>query len=57
MAAYLTDKVMKNSKEAIAMYKELKQKFQETRIMNNTEKAGDLADNYLAQLGVYNTPD
>lgn len=48
MAAYLADRVMKNPKEAIDLYKELKQKFP------NTEQGRD-ADNYLAQLGVYNT--
>ncbi len=48
MAAYLADKVMKNSKEAIALYKEVKQKYP------NTQQAYD-AENYLAQLGVYTT--
>ena len=48
MAAYLADRVMKNSKEAIALYKEIKEKFP------NTEQARD-AGNYLAQLGIYNT--
>ena len=48
LAAYLADRVMKNSKEAIALYKELKEKFPKT------EHAKD-ADNYLAQLGVYTT--
>jgi tetratricopeptide (TPR) repeat protein len=48
MAAYFADRVMKNSKEAIALYKELKEKFPKT------EQARD-ADNYLAQLGVYHT--
>ncbi len=48
MAAYLADRGMKNSKEAISLYKELKEKFP------NTEQAKD-ADNFLAQLGVYNT--
>lgn len=48
MAAYFADRVMKNSKEAIALYKELKEKFPKT------EQARD-ADNYLAQLGVYTT--
>ena len=47
-AAYFADRVMKNSKEAIALYKELKQKFPKT-------EQGRDADNYLAQLGVYNT--
>ena len=48
LAAYLTDRVLKNPKEAIELYKELKEKYP------NTEKGVD-ADNYLAQLGVYNT--
>lgn len=46
-AAYLADRVMKDQKEAIALYKELKEKFP------RTQQASD-ADNYLAQLGVYN---
>jgi len=48
MAAYFADRVMKNSKEAISLYKELKEKFPKT------DQARD-ADNYLAQLGVYTT--
>jgi tetratricopeptide (TPR) repeat protein len=48
MAAYFADRVMKNPKEAIALYKELKEKYP------NTEKGKD-ADNYLAQMGVYST--
>jgi len=47
LAAYMTDRVLKNPKEAIEMYKELKEKFPRT-------KEGFEADNYLAQLGVYN---
>ena len=47
-AAYFADRVMKDSKEAISLYKELKEKFPKT------QQASD-ADNYLAQLGVYNT--
>ena len=47
MAAYLADKVIKNPKEAIALYKELKEKYPRTQ-------QGFDADNYLAQLGVYN---
>lgn len=46
MAAYFADKVMKNSGEAISLYKKLKEKYP------NTEK-GLEADKYLAQLGVY----
>ena len=47
-AAYFADRVVKDPKEAIALYKELKEKFPKT------QQAFD-ADNYLAQLGVYNT--
>lgn len=47
LAGYLTDRVLKNQKEAIALYKELKEKFPKT-------KEGIDVDNYLAQLGVYN---
>jgi len=39
---------MKDQKQAIALYKEIKEKFP------NTQQA-DQADNYLAQLGIYNT--
>lgn len=49
-AAYLADRVIKDSKEAISLYKEVKEKFPKT------QQAFD-ADNYLAQLGVYNTND
>ncbi len=47
LAAYLADRVMKDQKEAISLFKELKEKFPRTR-------EGFDADNYLAQLGVYN---
>jgi predicted negative regulator of RcsB-dependent stress response len=47
-AAYFADRVMKNKEEAIKLYKELKEKFP------RSQQAVD-ADNYLAQLGVYNT--
>jgi tetratricopeptide (TPR) repeat protein len=47
-AAYFADRVMKDSKEAISLYKELREKFPRTK------QASD-AENYLAQLGVYNT--
>lgn len=46
MAAYFADRVMKNTKEATELYKELKQKFP------NSIQAKE-ADNFLAQLGVY----
>lgn len=44
-AAYLADRVMKDSKQAIELYKELKEKFPDTQY-------GRTVDNYLAQLGV-----
>lgn len=47
MAAYFADRVLKNQKEAIDLFKELKEKFPRTQ-------QGFEADNYLAQLGVYN---
>lgn len=47
MAAYFADRVMKKTKEATELYKELKEKYP------RTEK-GINADKYLAQLGVYN---
>ena len=47
LAAYLADRVIKDSKEAVALYKELKEKYPYTPY-------GAQADNYLAQLGVYN---
>ena len=46
-AAYLADRILKNSAEAIELYKELKEKYPQTQ-------QGFEADNYLAQLGVYN---
>jgi tetratricopeptide (TPR) repeat protein len=50
MAAYLADRGMKNQKEAISLYKELKEKY---------PKSGQAreADNYLAQLGIYHTEE
>jgi tetratricopeptide (TPR) repeat protein len=47
LAAYLADRVLKNQKEAIDLFKELKEKFPKTA-------QGIEADTYLAQLGVYN---
>ena len=47
LAAYLADRVLKNPKEAIDLYKELKEKFPRTQ-------QGTEAEIYLAQLGVYN---
>jgi hypothetical protein len=47
MAAYLSDKVLKKQEQAISLYKELKEKYPQTQ-------QGFEADNYLAQLGVYN---
>lgn len=49
MAAYFADRVMKNQKEAIELFKELKRKFPRER--------GQDADNYLAQMGVYNAEE
>jgi len=46
-AAYLADRVIKDQKEAIALYKEIKEKFP------RSNQASE-ADKYLAQLGVYN---
>jgi tetratricopeptide (TPR) repeat protein len=46
-AAYLSSRVLKDSKQAIELFKELKEKFP-------TTEEGREADNYLAQLGVYN---
>jgi tetratricopeptide (TPR) repeat protein len=45
-AAYFAARVANNQKEAIALFKELKQKYPKSSI-------GLDADNYLAQLGVY----
>lgn len=55
-AAYLAGKVMNNTKEAVALFKELKDKFPDAYITMGTggEKASDIAEKYLAQLGVYN---
>ena len=47
MAAYFADRVMNNKKEAIELFKELKEKYA------RTEK-GFEAEKFLAQLGVYN---
>ena len=47
-AAYFADRVMKDSKEATALYKEIKEKFPSSLQANE-------ADNYLAQLGVYSS--
>jgi tetratricopeptide (TPR) repeat protein len=46
-AAYLAATVLKDQKEAIELYKELKEKYPQT-------SQGMEADKYLAQLGVYN---
>lgn len=46
-AAYLADRVLKDTKEAIELYKKLKEKYPQTQ-------QGYDADKYLAQLGVYN---
>jgi predicted negative regulator of RcsB-dependent stress response len=47
LAAYLADRVLKDQKEAVDLYKEVKEKYPTTR-------EGNEADKYLAQLGVYN---
>jgi predicted negative regulator of RcsB-dependent stress response len=46
MAAYFADRVMKDQKEAVTLFKELKQKFPKTQ-------QGAEADKFLAQMGVY----
>lgn len=48
MAAYLSQKSLNDPQSAIALYKELKEKYPRTQ-------QGFDADNYLAQLGVYST--
>lgn len=50
MAAYFADRVLKDKKAAIELFKELKQKYPRTT-------QGFDADNYLAQLGVYNVEE
>jgi len=47
LAAYLADRVLKDPKQAIALFKELKEKFPAT-------PQGTQVDQYLAQLGEYN---
>ena len=47
MAAYLADRILKDKKEAIELYQELKEKFPQTQ-------QGFEAEKYLAKLGVYN---
>jgi predicted negative regulator of RcsB-dependent stress response len=47
-AAYFADKVMKDTKEAISLYKELKEKYPNSN-------QGREVDMYLAGLGVYST--
>lgn len=48
LAAYLAQTKLNNTKEAIELFKELKEKFP------NTQRGAD-ADKYLARLGVYTT--
>lgn len=55
LAAYFADRVMKNTKEAVELYTELKQKFPDARV--GGERSADLADKYLAQLGVYSVKE
>lgn len=47
LAAFFAEKMVKDQKEAIALYTEIKKKFPNTR-------EGAEADKYLARLGVYN---
>lgn len=47
LAAYMSDRVLKKTQDAIALYKEIKEKYPKS-------SKGLEADNYLAQLGVYN---
>ena len=49
-AAYFADRVLKDKKEAIDLYKELKKKFPDSNY-------SDEADRYLAQAGVYKIED
>jgi tetratricopeptide (TPR) repeat protein len=49
LAAYLADRVMKNTKAAIELYQEIKDTYP------RSQQAFD-ADNYLAQLGIYTDP-
>jgi predicted negative regulator of RcsB-dependent stress response len=46
MAAYFADRVLKNKKESIELFKELKDKYPKT-------ERGFEVDKYLAQLGIY----
>jgi tetratricopeptide (TPR) repeat protein len=48
MGGYFADRVLKNQKEAIALYKEVLDKFP----LSNSAREADM---YLAQLGVYST--
>ena len=50
MAAYFADRVMKDQKQAIELYKELKKKHPDTQFSAE-------ADKYLAQAGIYNVED
>jgi hypothetical protein len=50
MAAYFADRVMNDKKQAEELYKEIKQKYPNTQ-------AGDEADKYLAQMGIYNVEE
>lgn len=50
MAAFFADKVMNDKKQAEELYKEIKQKYPNSQ-------AGDDADKYLAQMGVYNVEE
>lgn len=49
-AAYFADRVMKDQKQALELYKEIKQKHPDTQF-------GAEADKYLAQAGIYKVED
>lgn len=50
IAAYFADRVVKDQKQAIELYKEIKKKYPDTQFSAE-------ADKYLAQAGVYNVED
>lgn len=50
MAAYFADRVMNDKKQAEELFKEVKEKYYNTR-------AADEADKYLAQMGIYKTDE
>ncbi len=50
LAAYFADQVMQDSKEAIALYEEIREKYPRSQQSYDAEK-------YLARLGVYQSPN